>query len=100
MVSLVVWGVVKLRKHLPLWKKYGGTVIAAIKFAEKEIPDDVEAQSIKRLDMALKYAIQIIEETESRNITNSEKQGLTEGIQIVHANLEACGNLSPKKGDS
>jgi len=87
--SFVIYLLNRLYAKKPAWKKYEGTVIGAIKFAEKTIPDNAENKSIKRLDAALKYALTIIEDREQRITTAQEKIDIAEGIQIVHDRLES-----------
>ena len=96
-VALIVSGVIYLLNRLyarrPTWQKYEGTLIAAVKFAEKSIPDDTTNKSLARLDAALQYVLKVFAEREGRQPTIEEAQEITEGIQIVHAELEASGNL-------
>jgi hypothetical protein len=94
----VVAGVVlyilnKVYGKKPDWKKYEGTIIAAVKWAEKQIPDDVPNKAAARLDEALKYVLKIHAEVENRQTTAAELAVLREGIQIVHAELEAKDGL-------
>ena len=72
----------------PAWAAYKGTVIAAIRYAEKAIDDKTENKSLARLDEALKYVIKVIEEAEGRKVTGPELQEIKEGIQIVHNEIE------------
>jgi hypothetical protein len=78
----------------PAWAAYEGTMIAAIKYAEKAIPDDVENKALRRLDTALQYVLKVFAEREKRIATPTEVAGLKESIQVVHADLEATGTLS------
>ncbi|MFA5265156.1 MAG: hypothetical protein WC378_15140 [Opitutaceae bacterium] len=95
----VVAGVVlyilnKVYGKKPDWKKYEGTIIAAVKWAEKQIPDDSPNKAAARLDEALKYVLKIHAEVENRQTTAAELAVLREGIQIVHAELEAKDGLT------
>ena len=72
----------------PLWKRYEGTIIAAIKYAEKLIPDDTENKSKARLDAALKYVLEIFERVNQRSITEKEKHELIEGINLTHDKID------------
>jgi hypothetical protein len=91
-VALIVSGVVYLINKLyaakPTWQKYQGYVIAAIRYAEKAIPDDTKHKSAARLDEALKYVIAIIEKAEARKLSDQEITELINGIQITHNNIE------------
>lgn len=93
MAGLILWGLNRLYLARPEWQQYEGTIIAAIKFAEKTIPDDVPNKGLERLDTALKYVLQVYEQTNGRRATAQTEANLKEGIQIVHANLESNGNL-------
>ncbi|MFA5706758.1 MAG: hypothetical protein WDA41_10425 [Candidatus Neomarinimicrobiota bacterium] len=87
--GLLVWLLNKVYAKQPLWKQYEGTIIAGIKAAEKAIPDKTENKSARRLDEALKYVLAIVTEREKRLVTENEKAAIVEGIQIMHADLEA-----------
>jgi len=93
LASVVVFAVNKLYARKPLWKKYQGSVIAAIKFAEKEIPDGSANKAVYRLDTALKYVLRVIEAVEGR-LSESQVRELKEGLQVTHAELEAKGTLN------
>jgi len=91
--TVVLFIVNKIYARKPLWKKYQGTLIAAVKFAEKEIPDDTPIPSVARLDAALKYALRVIESAEG--LLSPEKVvEVREGLQITHAELEAKGGIT------
>jgi hypothetical protein len=87
--SLVVYLLNRLYAKKPAWKKYEGTVISAIRYAEKAIPDGTANKSAARLDTALKYALNVIEIREKRILTDVEKAEISEGIQITHDRMEA-----------
>jgi len=94
LAGLLLYALNRFYAKNPTWQEYEGTIVAAVKFAEKHIPDGTENQSLTRLDHALRYALKIFEEVESRRPTAKEASSLREGIQIVHAELEASGNLT------
>jgi len=85
----LVWLLARLFTAKPEWKKYEGTIIAAVKFAEKTIPDNVSNTAVKRLEAALKYVIKVYEETQGKTPPADVLASLTEGVQITHAALEA-----------
>jgi hypothetical protein len=93
LAGLILWALNRLYAAKPEWRQYEGTIIAAIKFAEKEIPDDVPSKSLQRLDAALKYVLRVYEQTNGSRATEDTEANLKEGIQITHAALEANGNL-------
>ena len=77
----------------PAWKKYEGTIIAAVKYAEKTIPDTEANVSFRRLDAAMKYVLGVYEALEHRRASEQVEQSLREGVEIVHAQLEATDTL-------
>lgn len=83
----------RLWKWKPTWRQYRGSIISAIKYAEKAIPDDIENKTMKRTDAALKYVLRVFEEVEGREPKPSEVREIDEGIRIEHARLEAAGNI-------
>jgi len=93
MATIMLWLLNKLATSKPLWVKYEGTLIAAVKAAEKVIPDDSSNKSVARLDEALKYTLKIYEQAKGRQATSKEVAELTDGLQIVHAELEGNGQL-------
>jgi hypothetical protein len=93
MAGVVLWLLNRLYTAKPLWAEYEGTLIAAVKQAEKLVPDDSPNKSLARLDAALKYALQVYESAKGRKATQAEVAELTNGIQMVHSDLEAGGQL-------
>ncbi len=91
--ALVIWLLNYLYGKKPNWRQYEGTIISAIKFAEKEIPDDVTNKSLSRLDAALRYVLQIYTEVANKRPTQDVIDDIKEGIQIKHAELETTGAL-------
>ncbi len=88
--ALVIWVLNRVR---PSWRKYEGDIIAAIKYAEKEIPDTAQNKSLQRLNAALQYVLKVYRQTGRNAPSIAEKEALRQGIQIKHAELEAAGNL-------
>ncbi|MHC1597880.1 MAG: hypothetical protein ACXQT3_06165 [Methermicoccaceae archaeon] len=93
MAGFLLWLLNKLYSVKPGWKEFEGTIIAAIKFAERQIPDDTANKSFKRLDTALRYVLKVYEEVQGRKPTKREVAELREGIQVKHSELEAAGTL-------
>jgi len=77
----------------PTWQAFEGTIIAAVKWAEKEIPDDTPNKAFNRLNAALNYVLNVYEQARGKPADAKTQAELREGIQIVHAELEASGNL-------
>lgn len=91
--ALVLYGLNRLYAARPEWAKYEGAIISAVKFAEKEIPDDVPNSGLARLDTALRYVLRVYEDATGRKAAPKVVADLKEGIQITHADLEAAGAL-------
>jgi len=91
--ALVLYGLNRLYAARPAWATYEGTIVSAVKLAEKEIPDDVPNPGLARLDAALRYVLRVYEEIEGRRAPAKTVAALREGIQIKHAELEAAGAL-------
>jgi len=94
LAAVVLWVLNRLYAKKPQWKKYEGTIIAAVKLAEKQIPDDTPNKAAAKLDAALRYVLNVHREVENRRATAQEVAAIREGIQIVHANLETGGALA------
>ena len=88
-IGLYILNAIYTRK--PSWKKYQGSIIAAVRYAEKAIDDKTDNKSMARLDAALKYIIAVINEAECRKVSDWEKTELKEGIQIIHNEIEKNG---------
>ncbi len=92
-VGATGWLLKKLYDKKPDWKKYEGAIIEAVKYAEREIPDETPNKSMGRLNAALQYVLKIHGEVNGQKATEAEVAEIKEGIRIVHAELEANGNL-------
>jgi hypothetical protein len=77
----------------PAWARYEGTIIAAIRAAEKAIPDGVPMKSAERLDKALKFVLAVYAQREGREASPGVVAALAEAIQVTHSKLEAQGAL-------
>ena len=93
-VTAVVWIGAKIYAAHPSWHKYEGSIIEAVKYAEKAIPDDTENKAARKFDCALRYVLKIHNDVENRTATPLDVAKLSEGIRIVQAELEANGNLA------
>jgi len=91
--GIFLWLLNRLYAAQPTWKQFEGSIIAAVKFAEKEIPDGSSNTSLARLDAALKYMVRVYEATTGQAATPAVQADLKEGIQVTHAELEAAGTL-------
>jgi hypothetical protein len=95
MAGGLLWLLNRLYAAKPAWQDFEGTIIAAVKWAEKEIPDDASNKAVKRLDAALAYVLKVYEDARGTADART-RQEMREGIQIVHAELEASGTLAAK----
>jgi len=93
MAGGLLWLLNRLYVAKPAWQAFEGTIIAAVKWAEKEIPDDTPNKAFNRLNAALNYVLKVYEEARGKPADAETKNELREGIQIIHAELEASGNL-------
>ena len=97
-VTLVATGVIFLLNKLwgskPEWEKYEGAIIRAIRWAEKEIPANIENSHVKRFTHALNYILTVYEEIERRKPTAEEEQMLANAIELICERLETEGVLS------
>ena len=91
--GVVLYLLNRLYAAKPAWAQYEGAIISAVRFAEKEIPDDVPNKGLARLNAALQYVLKVYQEVEGKRAPERVQAELKEGIQIVHAELEAAGNL-------
>jgi len=90
--SIIAYLLSLLWTKKPTWQKYEGTIIAAVKAAEKAIPDTAENKAMKRLDKALAYVLKVYE-AQNGTASSEVKQELKEGIQLVHNQLESDETL-------
>ena len=89
----LLWLLNRLYAAKPAWQAFEGTIIAAVKWAEKEIPDDTPNTALNRLNAALSYVAKVYEQSRGKPADAKVQAELREGIQIVHAQLEVAGNL-------
>jgi hypothetical protein len=97
MASVFLYALNRLYAAKPAWAAYEGSIIAAIKFAEKAIPDKSANKSVERLDEALKYVVKVYEEKTGKEVSDKVEAELKEGIQIVHNKLEVDGILKRQR---
>ena len=93
LAGLILWALNRLYAAKPLWQQYEGVIISAVKLAEKEIPDETPNKGLARLDAALKVVLAAYEQAKGKAATDAEKAALTNGISLVHADLENKGQL-------
>ena len=94
LAAVVLWAINRLYAKRPAWQAYEGSIIAAVKWAEKQIPDDTPNKAAAKLNAAMQYVLRVFEEVNHRRATDAETSELREGVQILHAELEAAGGLT------
>jgi hypothetical protein len=77
---------------VPFVKKYGGVLIECVKYAEKAIPDDTESAGLKKLDLALGYALDRFEEMGVK-VKDKQLPEIIAAISEAHEKVEADGVL-------
>lgn len=78
----------------PLWQQYEGTIVSAIRTAEKLVPDDTPNSGMAKFDAALQFVLQVFEARAGRTPTPTEEAVLKEGINLKHNELATAGALS------
>ena len=91
--ALVLWAINKLYLAKPEWQKYEGLVIQAVRWAEKEIPDDSANAGLHRFDKALQYILKVYLQNEGKVAPESLVASFRDGLSIVHNALESEGAL-------
>ncbi|MBM4019874.1 MAG: hypothetical protein FJ288_16390 [Planctomycetes bacterium] len=91
--GLMLWLLNRLYAARPAWRSYEGTIISAVKLAEKQIPDSTPSAGLARLDAALRLVLAAYEQANGRRASPQVAADLKEGIQLTHARLEAEGAL-------
>jgi len=90
----------RARERYPAWMEWEGTIVAAIKHAEKAIPDDTENTALRRFNDALAYVLHVYQEANGTMPSARERREIEEGIHLKHADLEAAGLLEKNKQPS
>lgn len=90
--SILVTILGKIFTAKPAWKKlvtkYGPSLMAAVKYAEKSIPDNTESKGLRRLDVALCYVIDLEPKLKTASADN-----IKNALTAVHTQAETNGNL-------
>ena len=94
-VGFFIYLASKYNPFVEVWRKYEGTIITAVRFAEQSIPDDTENKGLAKLDWALQYVIKAYEEANNgKSPSETLIAAFKEGIQIKHDQLDRLGSLS------
>lgn len=93
-VGLFVWLASRWNPFQEKWKEWEGSIITAIKLAEKEIPDDVPNAGLQKLDAALRFVLNAYAEANGGKEPPAKLVAqLKQGIQIKHCDLARFGGL-------
>ena len=90
LASLVLYILNKIYSKKPAWSAFEGTIISAIRWAEKQSDGN-------KFDEALKLVIKVYEETTKKRASAKVQAELKEGINIIHNDLELSGALNKDK---
>lgn len=99
MAGVLLWALNHAYAAKPAWVKWEGTIISAIRTAEKQIPDSTGNSGLKKLDLALDLVIRIYEAERGKSPSQKIKDELREGIQILHNKLDESGVLIGRAGE-
>lgn len=91
--SLVLLGLNALYARKPVWRKFEGTIVAAIKYAEKKIPNDTENKGLRRLDEALRYTLDVMEAVNGKRASKKQEHEVREAIILKHDEIDGKDNL-------
>lgn len=91
----VFWLLARLDPFEDKWRKWEGSIITAIKLAEKQIPDDTPDAGLAKLDAALRFVLKAYAEANNGKEAPAKLvEQIKQGIQIKHADLDRFGGLS------
>ena len=88
LAGAIVFGLNALYAKKPLYKKYEGYLITAVKMAEKHIVDDTKNRQLARFDHALKYILDVYKTVEGKTASDKVKSELGDAINITHHKLD------------
>ena len=82
LVAVFFWLASRFNPFQEKWREWEGSIITAIKLAEKEIPDDTPSAGLARLDAALRFVLKAYAEANggkqpSAQLTQQIKQGIS-----------------------
>ncbi len=87
-VGFFWWLTSRYNPFVEKWRKYEGSIITAIRLAEKQIPDDTPNAGLARLDAALDFVLKAYAQANNGKYPNDKLlHELKEGIQIKHNEL-------------
>jgi hypothetical protein len=98
LAAVLVYILNKVWAKKPAWRtfyeKYEGTLIAAVKQAEKLVDGSSEGSSGRKLEKALELVVEVLERVHGQDtVSKKEKAAITEALSKTHDNLERGGKL-------
>lgn len=98
LVGLFFWLSSKFNPFQEKWREWEGSIITAIKLAEKEIPDETPSAGLAKLDAALRFVLKAYADAHNGKQPPAKLiEQLKQGIQIKHSELDRFGGLTPRK---
>jgi hypothetical protein len=93
--AIVFWLLNKLDPFQERWRQWEGSIITAIKLAEKQVPKDAPHAGATKLNTALDYVLQdyALANGGKRPSRKLARQ-LRQAIQTKHSDLDRFGGLS------
>lgn len=86
--SVFLWMLNKVYTKKPLWRQYEGAIISAVKFAEKQIPNDSPNKNLARLNAALEFVLKVYEDANGKKASPAVTAEFKSAIGLVHNELE------------
>ena len=83
-VACVAWALAWVLRKYPNMKKFEGSMIHAVRLAEKAIPNDTKNAGLARADAALLIVLRAFAQIEGREATAPERALLASEIARVH----------------
>ena len=91
--AVVLYLLKRARERYPAWMDWEGSIVEAVKLAEKNIPDDADNKALRRFNDALAYVLRVYQEANGKMPPARQRREIEEGIRLKHAELEATGGL-------
>jgi len=94
LLGVFYWLTSKYNPFQEKWKAYEGTIITAIRLAEKQIPSDTTNAGLAKLDAALNFVLKAYAEANSGKPASTQLvEIIKQGIQIKHDEMDKDGVL-------
>ena len=93
-ITTVFWLLNKLDPFQEKWRQWEGSIITAIKLAEKQIPKDTPHAGVTKLNAALEHVLKDYADANAgQRPPRKLVRQLRQGIQTKHADLDRFGGL-------